>query len=121
MSRLEKSAGGFACTRGKPADIAREQVERVDLVERVAGLALALEHERLAVAAEVTFTAAGALEDELAGVLQEGRFLGGGERRGKKKCGEECGEGGGVAHSQIVNTPVELGKRQARKAGQASV
>ena len=98
---LEKGAGGFACARGEPAHVARNKVERVDLVEWVAGFAFALKHEGVAVWVIVTFPASVAVKDELAGIFKEGIFLGtaGGteERRHQKAQDQQRG-----AHPSMV-------------------
>ncbi len=60
----------FPCPATR-AQIHREQIEQIDLVKRIVLVALALEDQQIAIGMEITFTAALAFVDELAGVVEK--------------------------------------------------
>ncbi len=64
-SRPEKRAGGLALPRRNAPRVPGFEVELVDLVERIARLALALEHELLPVRREIALSRSLALEGQL--------------------------------------------------------
>lgn len=63
-------------TGGDAVGVAGKEIKMVDLVERVAGFAFALEHEGISVWVIITFSAPVAVKDELAGIFEESIFLG---------------------------------------------
>ena len=67
----EERAGRLAQARRDPFRVAALEIERVDLVEGIAGLAFALEHEALAVGRPVAFAGALALDGQAPDARQE--------------------------------------------------
>ena len=76
LSRLEKTAGGFALARRDSRRFAAFQVEDVLLEKGVSRFAFALEDQLLAVGREIAFAAPFAFEDQLARVRDEAVLLG---------------------------------------------
>ena len=70
-ARTEEGAGRLAVAGRDALGVAGREVERVDLVEGVAGLAFALEDQALAVGRPVAFAGAASLDGEPADARQE--------------------------------------------------
>ena len=62
---VKKCAGGLAVSRRDTGRVAGLEIERVNLVKRIASLPFALKYQLGAVGAEVAFAAAPTLEGEL--------------------------------------------------------
>ena len=77
-ARTEERAGGLADAGRDPLGVAARQIEHVDLIERVARLALALEDQPLAVRRPVAFAGALALDGQAADAGEEIALLIGG-------------------------------------------
>src|SRR5687768_3035594 len=56
-------------------NISRRQIEDVDLVKRIVGLAFALKDQRLSIRRKISFAAALSLEDQLADIREELGFV----------------------------------------------
>ncbi len=70
----------IACCHGQcgvhgGCEVSRLEIHEVDLIEGIAGLTLALEHEPRGVAAEVSLARAPSLEAELAHAGQQGAVV----------------------------------------------
>jgi hypothetical protein len=63
-ARTEERAGRFAHPGRDALDVTRGEIEGVDLIERVARLALALEDQALSVGCPVAFAGAPALDSQ---------------------------------------------------------
>tara|TARA_B100000678_G_scaffold23626_1_gene17975 strand:+ start:1332 stop:1727 length:396 start_codon:yes stop_codon:yes gene_type:complete len=88
---VKKCAGGLAVSRRDTRRVAGFEIERVNLVERIASLPFALKDQLGAVGAEVAFAAAPALEGELPDT-REKRALPLGGMRAWPGGGEQCGD-----------------------------
>ena len=100
---LEKAAGRLACAGRNSRRLTGEQVEQIHLVKGIPRLPLALEDQQIAIGMEVALATALALEDELARIGDEARFI----RRiiGKSGSGDEAGEEeeDETAHGEVLD------------------
>src|SRR5690606_20607424 len=90
-SRPEERAGRLAVAGRDALRLARREVEHVDLVERVAGLALALEDELPAVGGPVALACAAPFDRQPPDAAQERRFGKVGRRRLRSRPGSGPG------------------------------
>ena len=74
-ARAEERAGRLAQAGRDALGVAARQIEHVDLIERVAGLALALKNEPLAIGRPVALAGTFALDGEPADARQEVALL----------------------------------------------
>jgi hypothetical protein len=129
--RTEERAGGLAHAWRDPLRIAGGEVEDVNLVERVAGLAFALEHQPLAVRRPIALAGALALDGEAADPRQEVALLacrrrllrrdrGGGaedehQAGGRQNARKYRGTQGGTWHGAYYHRVILLASTQRRK------
>ena len=92
--RTEKGAGGLAVAGRDAVAVAALQIQQMDLVKWIRGIAFTLKDQRLAIRGEVTLAAAPPFKDQLPRVgEQTGLGFGGG-------LGRRAGGGGGEAEGQ---------------------
>ena len=81
-ARSEEGAGRLADAGRDPVGVAGGEIEDVDLEERIAGFALALEDERLAVRGEIALAGTTAFVGELPGIGEKTPLVGVSGKRG---------------------------------------